>query len=139
MNHKDYLHLYTPVTNGLPAENVNVQAITNTGRILITNVDPGTKLLDTEAINEDEYFTHWLDISKLTEQRGYGEPARKDGKIKVYEFDYGETNVIDPRIGTILDWIETDMSDLSDEDELSYTITTRWIDEEEFLNLPEWN
>lgn len=59
--------------------------------------------------------------------------------IKVYELDFGDTNVISQDIKTITDWIKADMSDLTGEDELNYTITTKMITPEEYAALPEWS
>lgn len=58
--------------------------------------------------------------------------------IKVYELDFGDTNFLSESIEDILAWIETDMSDLSGEDELSYTITTKMMTREEIGSMPEW-
>lgn len=60
-------------------------------------------------------------------------------KIKVYELDFGDTNLITKNIQEIIDWIHADVEGMGDSDELSYTITTKLISEEEFENLPEWS
>lgn len=33
-------------------------------------------------------------------------------KIKVYELDFGDTNLISSDVDTILDWIKTDIQDM---------------------------
>ena len=42
---------------------------------------------------------------------------KKEEKIKVYELDFGDTNLLDENIDTITDWIKSDMHDLKDDDE----------------------
>ena len=59
--------------------------------------------------------------------------------IKVYELDFGDTNLIDKDIQTLLDWIKTDLQGMSDSDEVCYTITTQLMTKEQFESLPEWN
>ncbi len=59
--------------------------------------------------------------------------------LKVYELDFGDTNFLSTSIKDILDWIETDINDMADADELNYTITIRRMTEEEYSLLPEWN
>jgi hypothetical protein len=58
--------------------------------------------------------------------------------LKVYELDFGDTNFLSLSLKDILNWIETDMSDLGDSDELNYTITIRRMTQEEYDALPEW-
>ena len=59
--------------------------------------------------------------------------------IKFYELDFGDTNLIDKDIQTLLDWIKTDLQGMSDSDEVCYTITTQLMTKEQFESLPEWN
>lgn len=59
--------------------------------------------------------------------------------IKVYELDFGDTNLIDKDIQTLLDWIKIDLQGMSDSDEVCYTITTQLMTKEQFESLPEWN
>lgn len=59
-------------------------------------------------------------------------------KIKVFELDFGDTNLLDEDIDVILEWIKTEMSDMKPEDTLEYTITIRMMTREEIDALPEW-
>ena len=59
-------------------------------------------------------------------------------KFKVYELDFGDTNLLDENIDSITDWIKSDMSDLKDEDELQYTIKIKRMTRKEINELPEW-
>jgi hypothetical protein len=58
--------------------------------------------------------------------------------IKLYELDFGDTNFLSETIEDVLCWIETDMSDMASGDELTYTITCKYITRKEFNELPEW-
>ena len=60
------------------------------------------------------------------------------GKIKVYELDFGDTNFLSRDIKGILDWIETDISDLAVDGELNYTITIKMMTERQYKNIPDW-
>lgn len=60
-------------------------------------------------------------------------------KKKVYEFDFGDTNLLSEDPQVILDWMKTDMEDMSDDDELNYKITIRRMTQEEINALPEWS
>lgn len=60
-------------------------------------------------------------------------------KIKVFELDFGDTNLLSPKIEEIIGWIETDLHDLQSDDELNYTITIKMMTQEEIDALPEWN
>lgn len=62
----------------------------------------------------------------------------KTDKIKCYELDFGDTNLISEKISDILGWIETDMGDMESFDELNYKITVKYLTQEEFESLPEW-
>lgn len=58
-------------------------------------------------------------------------------KIKVYELDFGDTNLITENKKDILDWIEADLDNI-DEYGLQYEITTKLMTREEIDVLPEW-
>lgn len=58
-------------------------------------------------------------------------------KIKVYELDFGDTNLITENKKDILNWIEADLDNI-DEDGLQYEITTKLMTREEIDALPEW-
>jgi len=60
-------------------------------------------------------------------------------KIKVYELDFGDTNLLDENLETITDWIKSDLHDLADGDELNYTIKIRRMTRQEIDELPEWS
>lgn len=60
-------------------------------------------------------------------------------KIKVYELDFGDTNLLSPHIDEIINWIKTDLSDQKEGDELAYTITIKMMTQEEIDALPEWS
>jgi hypothetical protein len=59
-------------------------------------------------------------------------------KIKVYELDFGDTNLLDDDPKTLLDWIDTDIADMKEGDELNYTITIRMMTKKQYEALPEW-
>lgn len=59
-------------------------------------------------------------------------------KIKVYELDFGDTNLLDENPKTLTDWIETDIRDMKEGDELNYTITIRMMTRKQINELPEW-
>ena len=58
--------------------------------------------------------------------------------IKVYELDFADTNLLSENIKEITAWIESDMHDLEDMNELNYTITIRRMTREQINALPEW-
>lgn len=58
-------------------------------------------------------------------------------KIKVYELDFGDTNLITENKKDILNWIEADLDNI-DEYGLQYEITTKLMTREEIDALPEW-
>lgn len=58
-------------------------------------------------------------------------------KIKVYELDFGDTNLITENKKDILNWIEADLDNI-DENGLQYEITTKLMTREEIDALPEW-
>lgn len=60
-------------------------------------------------------------------------------EIKCYELDFGDTNVIDPNIDVIIDWIRSDMESMGANDELEYKITIRYMTQKEIDELPEWS
>lgn len=60
-------------------------------------------------------------------------------KIKVYELDFGDTNLLDKDPHVLLDWMKTDMEDMKEGDELDYKITIRMMTQEEIDALPEWS
>lgn len=59
-------------------------------------------------------------------------------KIKVYELDFGDTNLITENKKDILNWIEADLDNI-DEDGLQYEITTKLMTRAEIDALPEWS
>ena len=63
--------------------------------------------------------------------------AKKE-KIKVFELDFGDTNVLDTNPKTLLDWIKADMEGMADDEELEYKITIRKMTEKQFKALPDW-
>lgn len=58
--------------------------------------------------------------------------------IEVYEFDFGDQNLITENIQEIVDWIKTDIGDMVNGDELTFTITRKQMSIMEFKKLPEW-
>lgn len=61
-------------------------------------------------------------------------------KIKVYELDFGDTNLISPSIQDILEWIKAESQNLKEGDgPLQYEITVKMLTEEEISALPEWS
>lgn len=59
-------------------------------------------------------------------------------KIKCYELDFGDTNLITQHVKDVTDWIEIDLIDLKEGDELTYTVTIKMLTQEEIDALPEW-
>jgi hypothetical protein len=59
-------------------------------------------------------------------------------KIKVFELDFGDTNLLDKDPQVLVDWIKSDMEGMADGDELNYTITIRRMTQKEIDDLPEW-
>lgn len=59
-------------------------------------------------------------------------------KIKVYELDFGETNVIDEDLDNLLEWMKTEIQDLKEGDDLNYKISFRMMTRRQINNLPEW-
>lgn len=60
-------------------------------------------------------------------------------KIKVYELDFGDQNLLSTSIKDITDWISSDLSDLKPGDEsLNYEINIRMMTQKEIDDLPEW-
>lgn len=60
-------------------------------------------------------------------------------KFKVYELDFGDTNVLDEDPKALLDWIDTEIHDMKEDDSLQYTITIRMMTRQEINDLPEWS
>lgn len=85
MNIKDYLHLFTPVEEGLPEKEGKYVAILNDGKEQWIGVE--TFIIKDEKKYWWDYIliTHWLDLSKLTTKERaveFAEKAYKEG----YEF-----------------------------------------------------
>lgn len=59
-------------------------------------------------------------------------------KIKVFELDFGDTNLLDKDPQVLVDWIKSDMEGMADGDELNYTIIIRRMTQKEIDDLPEW-
>lgn len=59
-------------------------------------------------------------------------------KTKVYELDFGDTNVVSPSLDDIIGWIKTDIHEMKDGDQLDYKITIRRMTQKEIDELPEW-
>jgi len=59
-------------------------------------------------------------------------------KIKCYELDFGDTNLISEHKKDILDWISYDMDTLEGSDELNYVINIKMLTRAEIDALPEW-
>ncbi len=59
-------------------------------------------------------------------------------KFKVYELDFGDTNLLSENIDEIVEWIKTDIHGMGEKDELGYKITIRLMTLEEIKELPEW-
>lgn len=59
-------------------------------------------------------------------------------KIKVYELDFGDTNLISSNKQDTLDWIAADLDNINP-DGLEYVITTRSMSQREYNSLPEWS
>lgn len=60
-------------------------------------------------------------------------------KIKVWELDFGDMNVISRDRKTITDWIDSEMEDLQVGDELNYCITTKLMTQRAYEKLPDWS
>lgn len=62
----------------------------------------------------------------------------KEEKLKVFELDFGDTNVLTTNPKEILDWIDTEMDDMPDDGELNYKITIRRMTQRQINKLPDW-
>lgn len=61
-------------------------------------------------------------------------------KLKCYEFDFGDTNLITTNINDVTEWIKSDMEELKEGDEgLQYTINVLYLTRKEIDALPEWS
>ena len=60
-------------------------------------------------------------------------------KLKCYELDFGDMNLITQDKKQISEWVEAQMEDMGESDELEYTITIKMLTPEEYANLPEWS
>ena len=59
-------------------------------------------------------------------------------KFKVYELDFGDTNLLTEDAQGICDWIKTDLEGMDEKDELNYTVTIRMMTRKQIDNIPEW-
>lgn len=79
-------------------------------------------------------------MSQTTTEAGIAQnPVLGAVKIKVYELDFGDTNLLDKDPQVLLDWMKTDIEDMKEGDELGYKITIRMMTQEEIDALPEWS
>ncbi|GAA4328400.1 hypothetical protein GCM10023184_18260 [Flaviaesturariibacter amylovorans] len=83
------------------------------------------------------------EIDRLQALEGRSQPVPSplpdaEGRYKVYELDFGDTNLLSEHEQVILDWIRPEMQDMKDGAELTYTITVRRMTREEIDALPEW-
>lgn len=60
-------------------------------------------------------------------------------KFRVYELDFGDTNVVTENYNDITDWISTEMQDLKEGERLNYKITFRMMTRRQINSLPEWS
>lgn len=61
-------------------------------------------------------------------------------KIKVYELDFGDTNLFSKHKDGILSWIESEMVDLKKAGQvLNYKITITYMTKAKYDKLPEWS
>jgi hypothetical protein len=66
------------------------------------------------------------------------EPILSGEKLKVYVFDFGETNIMTTDPKNIIGHIECDIESMMDDAELQYTISIKRMTPEEYAELPEW-
>jgi hypothetical protein len=59
-------------------------------------------------------------------------------KFKVYELDFGDTNLLTEDAQGICDWIKSDLEGMDESDELNYTVTIRMMTRKQIDNIPEW-
>jgi hypothetical protein len=59
-------------------------------------------------------------------------------KFKVYELDFGDTNLLSENSQEICEWIKTDLDNMDEKDELNYTVTIRMMTRKQIDNIPEW-
>lgn len=59
-------------------------------------------------------------------------------KFKVFELDFGDTNLLTEDAQVVGDWIAADMTSMKDNEELNYTITIRRMTRRQINALPEW-
>ena len=60
-------------------------------------------------------------------------------QFKVYELDFGDTNLLDENINVLLDWIKSDVEAMKDTEEMEYKISIRRMTRKEINELPEWS
>jgi len=72
-----------------------------------------------------------------------------EAKVKVYEFDFGDQNLITENFQDILDWLKSDFHDMKTkeeygnedldlDDEISFTVKTYTMTRKEVDELPDW-
>jgi hypothetical protein len=59
-------------------------------------------------------------------------------EIKVFELDFGDTNLLDKDPQALLDFIKSDIEGMGDAEELEYKITIRRMTQKKIDDLPEW-
>lgn len=60
-------------------------------------------------------------------------------KIKVYELDFGDTNLLTEDVNGVIEWIKADLENMEDNEELNYTVTIRMMTQKQIDKIPEWN
>lgn len=63
----------------------------------------------------------------------------KKQEFKVYELDFGDTNLLSENMNEILEWIRSDMDDMRTHDVLEYKISIRLMTREQINKIPEWS
>lgn len=58
-------------------------------------------------------------------------------KIKCYELDFGDTNLISKDPMEILQWIKSELVHLQEGEELQYSITIKMMTQKQINDLPE--
>lgn len=85
MNNKNnFIHLFTPIKEGLPERNLSVLVITNHNRIDFAFINEEENWIQMDSDPLYLTVTHWLDLSKLTTKNRAIDFAKEAFKAGIY-------------------------------------------------------
>lgn len=97
-------------------------------------------MAENDRLGENEYQEEINRVAaEIDRLQSVSSTNKEDQKIKCYELDFGDTNLISQNHKDITDWVETALKDLKEGDELDYTVTIKMLTQEEIDALPEWS